>query len=84
MIMEQSIQSKQKAVALDKTTEKSSSMTHRLLSLAETAAYLGLSVRTLYNRCGRKSKHPLPFRVKRIGKLVKVDIHELEKYVESI
>ena len=64
--------------------EKSVQLKRRLLSLEETAAYLGLSVRTLYNRCGRRSKNPLPFKIKRVGKLVKVDILELEKYVESI
>ncbi len=56
----------------------------RLLSLEETAQFLGVSVRTLYNRCGKKSRNPLPFRVKRIGKLVRVDIVELLKYLESI
>lgn len=56
----------------------------RLLSLRDTAEYLGVSLRTLYNRCGKKSRNPLPFPVKRVGKSVRVDIHDLEKYVESL
>lgn len=63
---------------------KMSPLSRRLLSLEETAEYLGLSRRTLYNRSGRRAKNPLPFKLKRIGKLVKVDLRDLEKYVESI
>lgn len=64
--------------------DKMSPLQKRLWSLEEVAIYLGLSPRTLYNRSGRKSKNPLPFKVKRVGKLVKVDVLELEKYVESL
>ena len=37
----------------------------RLLSVEETAQYLGLSPRTVYNRIGRKAKNPFPIKVKR-------------------
>jgi excisionase family DNA binding protein len=56
----------------------------RLLSVEEAAAYLGLRPRTLYNRVAPKSKNPLPIKVKRIGKLVKLDIKDLETYVDSL
>jgi excisionase family DNA binding protein len=56
----------------------------RLLSVEEAARYLGLSPRTIYNAVARKSKRPFPVRVRRIGKLVKFDIKDLEKYVESL
>jgi len=56
----------------------------RLLSVEETANYLGLSPRTIYNAVARKSKKPFPIRPKRIGKLVKFDILDLERYVESL
>lgn len=56
----------------------------RLLSVEETANYLGLSPRTIYNAVARKSKKPFPVRAKRIGKLVKFDIRDLERYVESL
>ncbi|NIO20941.1 MAG: helix-turn-helix domain-containing protein [Candidatus Aenigmarchaeota archaeon] len=56
----------------------------RLLSVEETANYLGLSPRTIYNAVARKSKKPFPVKPKRIGKLVKFDIRDLERYVESL
>lgn len=59
-------------------------LTKRLLSVNETAQYLGLSPRTLYNAVARKSKNPFPVKPKRIGKLVKFDIKDLEIYIESL
>lgn len=59
-------------------------LTKRLLSVSETAQYLGLSPRTLYNAVARKSKNPFPVKPKRIGKLVKFDIKDLEIYIESL
>lgn len=56
----------------------------RLLSVAETAAYLGISPRTVYNGTHRKSKRPFPVKPKRIGKLIKFDIRDLDRYIESI
>jgi excisionase family DNA binding protein len=56
----------------------------RLLSVKETAVYLGLSPRTIYNRLSRGSKRPFPIRPKRVGKLVKFDIRDVEAYVELL
>jgi excisionase family DNA binding protein len=56
----------------------------RLLNVEETATYLGLSPRTIYNAVARKSKKPFPVKPKRIGKLVRFDIRDLERYVESL
>lgn len=56
----------------------------RLLSVEEAAVYLGLSPRTIYNQIGRRAKKPFPVKPKRIGKLVKFDIRDLEQYVESL
>jgi len=56
----------------------------RLLSPEETARYLNLSIRTVYNRISRNAKNPFPFRVKRIGRLPKFDIRDLETFVDSI
>lgn len=56
----------------------------RLLSVEETAAYLGISARTIYNQVGRKAKRPFPIKAKRIGKLVKFDIREIDRYIESL
>jgi len=56
----------------------------RLLNVEEAATYLGLSPRTIYNAVCRKSKRPFPIPVKRIGKLVKFDIRDLERFVDSL
>lgn len=56
----------------------------RLLSVEETATYLGISPRTIYNQVGPKAKNPFPVKCKRVGKLVKFDVYDLNKYIESI
>lgn len=56
----------------------------RLLSIPQVAKYLNLSEKYLYNRCHKKSKNPLPFPVKRIGRRCLVDIRDLKRYVESL
>ena len=56
----------------------------RLLSVQEAAFYLNLSDRTVYNRICRNAKNPFPFKVKRLGRLRKFDIRNLEEYVNSI
>ncbi len=48
--------------------EKSMTPTKRLLTLKETAEYLGLPTSTLYNRTGARSKTPFPVKPKRGGK----------------
>ena len=63
---------------------KSDSRTKRLLSVEETASYLGLSPRTIYNGIAPKSKNPFPIKPKRIGKLVRFDIRDLDTFVESL
>ncbi len=56
----------------------------RLLSVSEAATYLGLSARTLYNRCAPKAADPFPVKPKRIGKAVRFDIRDLDNYVDSL
>lgn len=56
----------------------------RLLSVEEAARYLSVSPRTLYNGTAPRSKNPLPIKVRRIGKLVRFDIRDLEAYVDSL
>ena len=56
----------------------------RLLSILETAVYLGLSPRTLYNGIAPKSKTPFPIKPKRWGKRVLFDLKELDAYVDSL
>lgn len=56
----------------------------RLLSVEETAVFLGISSKTIYNQIGPRAKKKFPVKAKRIGKLVKFDLRELERYVESL
>lgn len=56
----------------------------RLLSIEETATYLGMSARTIYNAIAPKSKKPFPVKAKRIGKLVRFDIRDLERFVATL
>lgn len=58
--------------------------TKRLLSVEETAKYLGLSPRTIYNGVCRRAKKRFPVKPKRVGKLVKFDIRDLDIYIESL
>ncbi len=59
-------------------------ITKRLLSVEEVAQYLGLSPRTIYNQIAPKSKRPFPIKAKRIGKLVKFDVRDLDNYIDTL
>lgn len=59
-------------------------MPKRLLSVEETASYLGLSDRTIYNQICRKAKKRFPIKPKRIGKRILFDINEIDQYVDSL
>ena len=56
----------------------------RLFSVEELAEYLGLSPRTIYNGLARNSKRPFPIRPKRIGKLLRFDLRDIEQFVNSL
>ena len=56
----------------------------RLLSVEETAEYLGISARSIYNQVHRKAKKRFPVEPKRIGKLVKFDIRDLDAYIDAL
>jgi predicted DNA-binding transcriptional regulator AlpA len=56
----------------------------RLLSVEETAVYLSLSPRTIYNGIAPKSKIPFPIKPKRWGKRVLFDIKDIDRYVDSL
>ena len=56
----------------------------RLLSVEETAEYLGVSPRTIYNQIGRKAKKRFPIKPKRLGRLVKFDVKDIEAYIENL
>jgi len=60
------------------------SIPKRLLTIKETAAYLGISPRTIYNGVGPRSKTPFPIKPKRWGKRVLFDIKDLDRFVDSL
>jgi predicted DNA-binding transcriptional regulator AlpA len=55
----------------------------RLLSIEETAAILGISPRTIYNGVAPRAKRPFPIKPKRVGRLVKFRIEDIEAYIEA-
>jgi len=63
---------------MEKTSNK------RLLSVEGAAEYLDISPRTIYNQICRKAKKKFPVKPKRIGKSVKFDIRDLDKYIDSL
>ncbi len=56
----------------------------RLLSIEEAATYLGMSHRTIYNMVNPKTKKPFPVRPKRLGKLIRFDIIDLDNFIDSL
>jgi excisionase family DNA binding protein len=69
---------------LNENNCKSASSRKRLLSVGEAAFYLSISPRTLYSAVAPKSKKPFPVKAKRMGKLVRFDIKDLDRYVDSL
>jgi excisionase family DNA binding protein len=57
---------------------------HRLLTVEQTARYLNLAARTIYNGIHRNAKKPFPVRPKRIGGAVRFDIKELDEYINNL
>ena len=55
-----------------------------LLSTVQAARYLGISPKTLYNRCCKKASNPFPVKPKRIGRRVLFDVRDLDSYVDSL
>jgi predicted DNA-binding transcriptional regulator AlpA len=56
----------------------------RLLNIIEAGRYLGISPRTLYNRCAPKAAVPFPVKPKRVGKSVRFDLRDLDAYIDSL
>lgn len=56
----------------------------RLMSVEETAEYLGLARQTLYNRIAPKAKNPFPIRPKRIGGKPLFDRQEVDRYIDGL
>ena len=56
----------------------------RWMSVKQTADYLNISFRSLYNRTHSKTQNPFPIRPKRLGKKILFDVKEIDEYMESL
>jgi len=63
---------------------KNGSVEKRLYSVKETAVILNISPRSIYNAIHRKASKPFPIKPKRIGRLVKFDINDIEAYLDRL
>jgi|WetSurMetagenome_2_1015567.scaffolds.fasta_scaffold109152_2 excisionase family DNA binding protein len=55
----------------------------RLMTIREAAAYLGLSVHTLYNGIARNTAKPFPIKPIRIGSKPLFDVRDLDAFIEA-
>jgi len=53
----------------------------RLLTIKETAFFLKLSPRTIYNGISRKD---FPIKPVRLGRAVRFDVRDLDSYIEDL
>lgn len=56
----------------------------RMLSVNETAQYIGLAAKTIRNRIGPKATKPFPVKPKHIGSRVLFDIKDLDAYLDRL
>jgi len=56
----------------------------RMLSVDDTARYIGLAAKTIRNRIGPKAKIPFPVKPKHIGGRVLFDLKDLDVYLDRL
>ena len=56
----------------------------RLLNIKETARYLGISPRSIYNQLARSAKRRFPIMPVRHGGSIRFDINDLNEYIDSL
>ena len=56
----------------------------RMLSVRESAGYLGIAEKTLRNRLGLKTENPFPVKSKHIGGKVLFDVKDLDAYLDKL
>jgi len=56
----------------------------RMLSVRESAVYVGIAEKTLRNRIGLKAGYPFPVKPKRIGGRVLFDVKDLDIYLDKL
>ena len=56
----------------------------RLITVEQLAAMINMSPKSIYNGCLRGAKYPFPIKPKRIRRLIRFDIRDVESYLESL
>lgn len=56
----------------------------RMLSVEDTAKYMGIAPKTIRNRIGPKATIVFPVKPKRIGGRVLFDVRDLNAYLDSL
>jgi predicted DNA-binding transcriptional regulator AlpA len=69
---------------MKKTESKPREIKPRMLSVDQTAQYIGLATKTIRNRLGPKAKKPFPIKPKHIGGRVLFDVKDLDKYLDAL
>jgi predicted DNA-binding transcriptional regulator AlpA len=82
--MEQAQQEERRTERKRKPMEKKSLPERRLLTVEEIAAMLSMSPKSIYNGCLRGAKYPFPIKPKRIRRLLRFDVRDVERYLESL
>lgn len=68
----------------NKTSQELKLTPKRFLSVQETAEYLGVSPRTIYNKLSCAGESPFSVKPKRYGKKIRFDIRDLDQYLDSL
>ena len=75
------------AISRDTKKEKQNNTRERkprMLSVRESAGYLGIAEKTLRNRLGLKTENPFPVKSKHIGGKVLFDVKDLDAYLDKL
>ncbi|MFC1880662.1 helix-turn-helix transcriptional regulator [Thermodesulfobacteriota bacterium] len=56
----------------------------RLLNINETARFLGISPRSIYNQLARNAKRRFPIKPVRHGGSIRFDINDLNEYIDLL
>jgi len=59
-------------------------MLEKLLTIREVAEILQISVRSIYNRCRKKAPDPFMIPVKRVGKLIRFRLEDVQRYIDKL
>jgi len=69
---------------INKASQEFKPTPKRFLSVQETAEYLAISPRTIYDKLSCAGESPFPVKPKRYGKKIRFDIRDLDQYADSL